>query len=133
MIGFLFTTLLTALSLLMVDLIVPGVDIATFASALLAALSIGFVNGGIRPILSFLSFPITILTLGIFALVVNGFCFWLATLVVPGFSVHGLLAFFLAPIVFSLVSTLLNKYIAEKGLDFPFFQGSEDPSLTPGE
>ena len=116
MLGFLLTTLLTALSLLMVDLIVPGVDIATFASALLAALSIGFVNGSIRPILSFLSFPITILTLGFFALVVNGFCFWLATLVVPGFSVHGVLSFFLAPMVFSLVSTLLNTYISEKGL-----------------
>ncbi|MEO1591304.1 MAG: phage holin family protein [Cyanobacteria bacterium J06632_22] len=128
MIGFLFTTLLTALSLLMVDLVVPGVDIATFASALLAALSIGFVNGSIRPILGFLSLPITILTLGGFALVVNGFCFWLATLVVPGFSVHGLFSFFLAPIVFSFVSTLLNKYIAEKGLGFPLLQESEEAS-----
>jgi len=128
MIGFLFTTLLTALSLLMVDLVVPGVDIATFASALLAALSIGFVNGSIRPILGFLSLPITILTLGGFALVVNGFCFWLATLVVPGFSVHGLFSFLLAPIVFSFVSTLLNKYIAEKGLGFPLLQESEEAS-----
>lgn len=133
MIGFLLTTLLTALSLLMVDLIVPGVNIATFASALLAALSIGFVNGGIRPILAFLSFPITLLTLGVFSLVVNGFCFWLATLVVPGFSVHGLFSFFFAPIVFSVVSTLLNNYIANKGLSFPLFQDSEDTSLTPGE
>lgn len=116
MLGFLLTTLISALSLLMVDLVVPGVDIATFPAAILAAIAIGFVNGSIKPILSFLSLPINFLTLGLFSLVVNGVCFWLASLLVPGFAVHGLLAILLAPVVLSFTSTFLNKYFAEKGI-----------------
>lgn len=115
MLGFFLTTLVTALSLLIVDLIVPGVDIASFPAALLAGVAIGFVNAFIRPILSILSLPITILTLGLFALVVNGICFWLASILVPGFVAKGLVAIILGPIVLSLVSTLLNKYFGEKG------------------
>jgi putative membrane protein len=116
MLGFLLTTLISALSLLVVDLVIPGVDIATFPAAILAAIAIGFVNGSIKPVLSFLSFPINFLTLGFFSLVVNGVCFWLASLLVPGFAVHGLLAILLAPVVLSFASTFLNKYFAEKGI-----------------
>jgi putative membrane protein len=116
MTGFFWTTLTTALGLLAVDLVVPGVDLATFPVALLAAIALGLVNGGIRPILSLLSLPITFLTLGAFSLIVNGVCFWLASLFVPGFIVHGFLAFLLGPVVLSLATTVLNKYFAEKGL-----------------
>lgn len=115
MIGFFLTTLVTALSLLVVDLIVPGVNIASFPSALMAGVAIGFVNAFIKPVLSILSLPITILTLGLFALVVNGICFWLASVLVPGFVVKGFLAIILGPIVLSLISTSLNKYFGEKG------------------
>lgn len=114
MLGVFLTTLATALGLLIVDLVVPGVDIANFPAALIAAVAIGFVNGFIKPILSILSLPITFLTLGLFALVVNGICFWLASILVPGFSVHGLLAIILGPIVLSLASTFINKYFAGK-------------------
>jgi putative membrane protein len=124
MIGFLLTTVVTALSLLVVDLIVPGVNIATFVAAMLAAISIGLVNGTIKPILSVLSFPITFLTFGLFALVVNGICFWLASLVVPGFAVHGFLGFILGPIVLSVVSTFLSQYLIEKGI-LPGVKASE--------
>jgi putative membrane protein len=116
MTGFFWTTLTTALGLLAVDLVVPGVDLATFTVALLAAIALGVVNGAIRPVLSLLSLPITFLTLGAFSLVVNGVCFWMASLFVPGFIVHGLLAFLLGPVVLSLATTFLNKYFAEKGL-----------------
>jgi putative membrane protein len=116
MLSFLITTLTTALGLLVVDLAIPGVTIATFPAALLAAVSIGLVNGFVKPVLSALSLPITFLTLGSFSLVVNGLCFWLASLFVPGFAVHGFLAFILAPVVLSLATTFLNKYFAEKGI-----------------
>jgi putative membrane protein len=132
MLGFFLTTLVTALSLLIVDLAVPGVDIATFPAALLAAVSIGIVNGSIRPILSILSFPINFLSLGLFSLVINGLCFWLASLLVPGFAVHGLLAIILAPIVLSFSSTFLNNYIAEKGVG-KSFAGANHPTLEAGE
>jgi putative membrane protein len=115
MLGFFLTTLITALSLLVVDLAVPGVDIATFPAALIAALAVGFVNGTIKPVLSTLSMPVNFLTLGAFSLVVNGVCFWLAAVLVPGFGVHGLLGFFLGPVILSFVSTLLNGYFVEKG------------------
>lgn len=114
MLSYFLTTLVTALSLLVVDLAVPGVDLASFPAALLAGVSIGIVNAMVKPVLSILSLPITFLTLGAFSLVVNGVCFWLASLLVPGFVVHGFLAFILGPIVLSIASTFLNRYFAEK-------------------
>lgn len=116
MLSFLLTTLTTALGLLVVDLAIPGVTIATFPAALLAAVSIGLVNGFVKPILSVLSLPITFLTLGLFSLVVNGLCFWLASVFVPGFAVHGFLAFILGPVVLSFATTFLSKYFSEKGI-----------------
>jgi putative membrane protein len=135
MLGFFLTTLATALSLLVVDLVVPGVDLANFPAAIVAAIILGIVNGGIRPILQILSLPITILTLGFFALVVNGICFWLASLLVPGFTVHGFLALILGPIVLSLVSSLLNQYFAEKAIgSFLLNKSTPDKALeTTGE
>ncbi len=115
MIGYFFTILATALGLLIVDMVVPGVDIANFPSALLAAIVIGFINAFIRPILQVLSLPITFITLGLFSFVINGILLWLASIIVPGFTMSGLLAFILAPIVLSFCSTFLNKYFAEKG------------------
>jgi putative membrane protein len=123
-IGYLVTTLATALGLLVVDLVVPGVDIASFPAALLAAVAVGLVNSAIRPVLSVLSLPINFLTLGLFSLVVNGLCFWLASLFVPGFVVSGLLAFIFGPMILSFASTFLNNYFAEKGI-------GQSPSISP--
>jgi len=113
MIGYLLTILATALGLLVVDLIVPGVDIANFPSALLAAVVIGLVNAFIRPILQVLSLPLTFITLGLFSFILNGILLWLASIIVPGFTMSGFWAFILAPIVLSFCSTFLNKYFAE--------------------
>ena len=117
MLGTFLTLLATALSLLVVDLAVPGVNIATFPAALIAAVAIGLVNSSVKPILSTLSMPLNFLSLGAFSLVVNGVCFWLASLFVPGFRVEGLLAFILGPIILSFVNTFLSKYFAEKNPD----------------
>ncbi len=117
MLGFFVTTLVTALSLLVVDLAVPGVGIATFPAALAAAVSLGLVNGSIKPVVKLLSLPVTFLTLGAFSLVVNGLCFWLASLFVPGFVVHGLLGFILGPVVLSFVGTFLMNYFTKNELD----------------
>ncbi|NJK40799.1 MAG: phage holin family protein [Acaryochloridaceae cyanobacterium SU_2_1] len=109
-----FTLLATALSLLVVDIIFPGVDLANFPVALAAAISIGLVNAVVKPILTILSFPLTLLSLGGFLLVLNGLCFWLAAVFVPGFQVSGLLAFFLAPVLLSVVNSYLNQYFANR-------------------
>ena len=97
MFAFFLMTLVTALSLLVVDLVLPGVELSNFLAAVLAALAIGLVNNTIRPVLSLLSLPINFLTLGAFSLVVNGICFWLASVLVPGFVVQGPLSFFPGP------------------------------------
>ena len=114
MIGSLLAILATTLSLLVVDIIFSGVSIANFPAALVAAVVIGLINGGVKPVISLLSLPINILSLGAFSLVINGLCFWLASLFVPGFRVAGLIAFIVAPIILSVVNTFLSKYFAEK-------------------
>ena len=112
--GTLLTLLATALSLLVVDIIFSGVNLANFPAAMVAALVIGAVNSGVRPVLSVLSLPVNLLTLGAFTLVINGLCFWLASLLVPGFQVYGLLAFLIAPVVLSFVNTFIGNYFTEK-------------------
>ena len=114
MLGIFFTWLATALSLLLVDLLVPGINIATFPAALIAAVAIGLVNSSAKPVLSTLSLPLNFLSFGSFSLVVNGLCFWLASILVPGFSVHGLVGIILGPVVLSFVNTFLNQYFVER-------------------
>lgn len=123
MLGTFLTLLATALSLLVVDLAVPGVNIATFPAALIAAVAIGGVNSSIKPILSALSMPLNFVSFGAFSLIVNGLCFWLASLFVPGFSVSGLLAIILGPIILSFVNTFLSQYFAQKNPDLQLAGG----------
>jgi putative membrane protein len=132
MYGFFLTTLITALSLLITDIIFPKVDIANFPAALVAAILIGLVNAFIRPVLSLLSLPVNLLTLGLFSFVVNAFCFWLASVLAPGFTASGVLTLILAPVVLSTGTTLLNRYLAEKG-DFSLPFSLSKKSLEPSE
>ncbi|MEJ6483732.1 phage holin family protein [Nostoc punctiforme UO1] len=112
----LLTALATALSLLIVDLVVPGVNIANFPAALIAALVIGLINGSVKPVLSALSLPLNFLSFGAFSLVVNGLCFWLAAALVPGFSVNGIIGFLLGPVILTFANTFINNYFVEKNL-----------------
>lgn len=131
MVRTLLTLLATALSLLVVDIAVPGVNLATFPAALIAAAAIGGVNSFVKPVLATLSLPLNFLSLGAFSLVVNGICFWLAAVLVPGFQVSGLIAFILGPVVLSFVNTLVNNYLGEK---YPTLTGANDyPSLPKEE
>lgn len=112
----LLTAVATALSLLIVDLVVPGVDIKNFPAAVIAALVIGLINGSVKPVLSTLSLPLNFVSFGAFSLIINGFCFWLAAVLVPGFSVHGIIGFLGGPVILSFANTFINKYFAEKNL-----------------
>lgn len=123
----LLTLLATTLSLLVVDIIFPGVNLANFPAALIAAVAIGIVNSGIRPVLSLLSLPLNVVSLGGFSLVVNGLCFWLASILVPGFRVSGLIAFILAPVFLSAVNTFLNNYFADR---YPTLTGTDSKKLN---
>ncbi|MBD2258766.1 phage holin family protein [Pseudanabaena sp. FACHB-2040] len=127
MLLYLFSILSTALALLVVDILFKGVSLANFPAAMIAAAVIGLVNSFIRPILSVLSLPINFVTLGAFSLVLNGFCFWLASLFTPGFAVHGLVAFLVGPVILSAASTFLNRYLGEREL--PLFKGRATSTL----
>ncbi|MBI5654732.1 phage holin family protein [Candidatus Uhrbacteria bacterium] len=100
--------LISALSVIATAYIVPGVHVANFWSALIAALVIGLVNALIRPLLLILTLPVNILTLGLFTLVINAFMFWLASSIVKGFDVANFWAAFWGALVFWLVSWLVN-------------------------
>jgi putative membrane protein len=133
MTGFLLTTLVTALSLLIVDTLFSSVSISSFPTALIAAIVLGVINGSIRPVLSLLSLPINILTLGLFSFVVNGICFWFAGVVVPGFSVNGIAAIILGPVVLSLGTTFLNSYFADRNLPSLANLNKSEKSLESGQ
>jgi putative membrane protein len=119
MVGILLSILVTALSLLVVDILFKGVAIASFPVALISGVVIGLVNGFAKPIITVLSLPLTLVTLGAFTLVINGICLALAAFLVPGFYVHGVLAFLLAPVILAAANTFLTKYFSEKYPSLP--------------
>jgi len=96
--------LLSALGLWLVAQMIPGIRIRSFGTALLATVVIALVNVTIGPILRFIAFPITFLTLGLFRLVLNAFLLKLASMFTPGFWIDG----FLSALLGSLVLTVLE-------------------------
>lgn len=103
MIHLLLIWLLSSLALLIVAYIVPGFELASFGSALIASIVVGFLNATLGFLLKLLTFPISILTLGIFFLVINAIILLLASALVPGFHIRGFWAAFLGAIVLMLV------------------------------
>ena len=98
-----FHWLSATIAILIAAYIVPGITI-TFIGALIAAVVLGALNLLIRPILFILTLPITILTLGLFSLIINALLVMLAALLVPGFSV----ASFWAALLFALALSVIN-------------------------
>jgi len=113
--GFLYRLLITALGLWAASAIVPGVSFRSWQTLILAALLLGFVNAVVRPILLFLTFPITILTLGLFIFVVNGISLALVAWLLPGFSLSGLGAAILGSMVVGLTSWLASAFVGGSG------------------
>ena len=111
MIGLITRWLLTALALILTTKIVPGIQVANITTLFVASLVLGLLNAIVRPILIFFTLPLTIVTLGLFILIINGFTFWLAAHFVPGFHVNNFLAALLGAIVVSLLSFLFSFFI----------------------
>lgn len=91
--------------------LVPGIEVSGIYIALIVALVLGFINAVIRPVLFILTLPITIITLGLFSLVLNAFLFWLVASFIEGFEVHGAFAAFVGAIVLSMFSWVGNRFI----------------------
>ena len=112
--GFLAHWLVTGVALLVAHKLVGGIHVSGFGALALAALVLGLVNAIIKPVMQLLSLPLTILTLGIFYLVVNGVCFALAAFLVPGFGVASLGSAILGAVVVSLISWLLGGFLSRQ-------------------
>ncbi|NJM73232.1 MAG: phage holin family protein [Scytonema sp. RU_4_4] len=110
-VNFLLTWLVSALSLLLTAYFVPGFEFNTFGTAAVAALILGLVNAIVRPFLVILTFPFTIVTLGLFLFVVNALMLLLVGFLVPGFLVAGFLPALLASVVLTIVSTVLGLLV----------------------
>ena len=104
----LFQWFLYALALLVVSKIVPGFQVAGLWPALIAALVIGLLNATVGLLLKIVTFPLTILTLGIFLLVINGLMILLASHIVRGFTVRGFLPAFWGAVVLALLGMLIK-------------------------
>jgi putative membrane protein len=115
MTGFVIRMLITALGLWLASEIVPGFELAGLTTLLAAALLLGIVNAVIRPVLLFLTLPITLLTLGIFILVINGAMVGLVAKLLKGFTIDGFGSAFLGALIVALTSWVASSFIGSRG------------------
>jgi len=100
-------------ALLVVEYLVPGFELTNYQAAIVAAIVIGVTNTFIRPLLQLIALPISLLTFGISAFLINVFLLWGIAYVVPGFEITSFLTAVIAAIVLSLVSWFLHKLASE--------------------
>lgn len=100
-------------ALLVVEYLVPGFKLANLWVALVAAIVIGVVNTFIRPILQLIALPLSILTFGITAFLINVTLLWLTSKFVPGFEIASFTTSIIASVVLSFVSWFLHKLASE--------------------
>ena len=113
--GFVIRVLVNAGAILLAAHLVSGLHVESLTTALVAGLVLGLINAIVRPILVVLTLPFTLLTLGLFLLVLNAFCLWLTSVFVPGFAVQGFWAAFLGALIVSLVSWVLTAFLSDSG------------------
>lgn len=104
--------LISTASLIIVAYLIPGIEIRGLGAALIAAIVIGLVNATIGFILKILTLPLTVVTLGLFWLVINALMLQLAAALVPGFYVSGFWSAFFGAIILSLVNMVLRSLVA---------------------
>lgn len=107
MVNFLVTLVVTALSLLVISRLSVGVKIEDTGTALIAALVLGLLNATLRPILGFLAFPFTILTFGLFAIVLNALVLYITAALVDGFKIRGFFAALIASVILGVLNWLI--------------------------
>src|SRR5579862_4490335 len=105
---------LSALCLILVAHFVPGFYVRSFGTALIAAVVIGLVNGTIGAILKIVTFPLAILTFGIFWVLINALMLKFASIFVPGFEVRGLWPAFLGGLILSLLNMVIRQLLRDR-------------------
>ncbi len=113
--GFLVRLALNVLGILVAQALLPGITVQGAGAALLAAFVLGILNAILRPILVLLTLPLTLLTFGLFLLVVNALLLTLVSGLVPGFEVHGFGTAIVGSIVISAVGWLTSWLVGRQG------------------
>ena len=106
--------LLSAVCLLLVARVVPGIFVSGLGTALIAAVVIGLVNGTLGVLLKLVTFPLSVLTFGIFWLVINALMLKLAAVFVPGFEVRGFLPAFWGGVILSFLNLIVRHFLRPK-------------------
>jgi putative membrane protein len=117
MMGFLLRAVITAIGLWLASVWVPAVHFDSTGTLILAAILLGIVNAIVRPIAFILTLPITILTLGLFLLVLNAAMVWLVARIIPGFHAPWFMPAFLTAIIVWLVSWIASWFIGHRGFE----------------
>ena len=107
----LLTWLINAAALMALPYLMHSVSVSNVGTALIAALVLGLVNTLIRPVLVLLTLPVTLLSMGLFILVINAILFWMVSHWVEGFEVAGFWSAFLAAILYSVISWALSTLL----------------------
>ncbi len=108
---FLLRLILNVIALMVIAYLVPGISVRGLGAAILAALVLGLVNAVVRPILVLLTLPVTLVTLGLFLLIINAAMFGLAAALVPGFHVNGFGAALVGSVLYSIAGWLTSRYL----------------------
>lgn len=103
-----------AAALMILTYVMPSVHVKGFGTALLVAVILGLINILVRPVLVLLTLPVTLLTLGLFLLVINGAMFMLADKLIDGFNVDGFVAAIIAALLYSVISWLIQTVLGVK-------------------
>jgi putative membrane protein len=105
----LFSWLVTTVAILIVTQVMRGVQVSSVGVAVVAAAILGILNALVRPILIFLTLPLTIVTFGLFLFVINALLFWLAGAIVPGFRVDSFGSALIGSLIVSVISLIVHS------------------------
>jgi len=111
MISIITRWLIIIVAILIASMLVPGIEVDSLLTAILAAAVLGLINVFIKPVLIILTLPLSILTLGVFTFFINALLLALVAYFVKGFEVHSFLAAFLGSLIISIVTWVANYYI----------------------
>jgi putative membrane protein len=109
----LLTWFINAAALFALPYLMQSIEVTSIGAALIAALVLGLVNALIRPVLVLLTLPVTVLSLGLFILIINGLLFWAVSQFVPGFTVPGFWSAIFAAILYSIISWALSALLLD--------------------
>lgn len=112
--SFLIRIIVNTLAVLITSYVLPGVTVTNVVTAIVVAVVLGLLNSFIKPILIFLTIPITILTLGLFLIVINASIIMLASKMVDGFIVNGFWNAFFFSIIMAIVSNVLHAFAKDE-------------------